>query len=184
MFRTAFTVVVITTFTTLASAQQDQSRNLFPEDGPAIGNAVRTSASNLVNGTRDAAKQTAHQTINAAKATANETRGSWTRFLQPQATPSQTLIDRWNQGTKEFLSKTKQALTPPPIDKPLIHLPKIQPVGLFQNVRLPSRSPVASRAQSGGAKKRSLLPSIFSREPSAPPKPQTVQDWMGQDRPQ
>lgn len=195
MFRAAFTVFLLSSFVSHVCAQ-DQTRNLFPGDTPAIGQAVKDSANNLYKGTQQAAKQTAHQTINAAKATANETRGSWTRFLEPQQPQSQTLIDRWNQGTKDFLSKTKQALSPPPIDKPLINLPGLAPGrgGLFQNVKLPAlppitaprapKAPVSSKARNAGQPRRSLIPAIFSREPVAPPKPRTVQDWMGQDRPQ
>lgn len=176
----------------LAGTANAQNQNLFPGDSiPNVGQAATKTANNLYGGAKQAAQQTmrqvnqtAQQTLGAANDTAADTASSWTRFLQPpqQRNTAGTLIDRWNNGTKNFLEKTKQALSPPPIDRPLLPLPTLDGNrGLLRNVKLPTLPTVKPVS---GAKKRSLLPSIFSRAPEAPKKPQTIQDFLGLDRPE
>jgi len=165
-----------------ANAQQNQ--NLFPGDSlPNVEQAAGARANALYGGAQNVSqqaiqqvKQAAQQTVGAATNTAQETANSWSRFLQPQPSKTKTLIDRWNTGTKNFLDKTKQVLTPPPLDKPLFTMPSFD--GRFlQNVKLPSFS-------KSGTKNRSLLPAIFRRQPPESPQPLTVQDYLGLDRPQ
>lgn len=173
-------------FVSSVNAQQiqNQNQNLFPGDPfPTNPGQIATDRANgLYNDAQQAAQQSvrqvnnaAQQTVNAATNTAQQTAKSWTRFLKPQQ-PTNTLIDRWNAGTKSFLAKTKQVFTPPPIEKPLIPLPGLDN-GLLRNVKLPS-------LPNSATKKRNLLPAIFSRQPKAPAKPQTVQDYLAQPRPE
>ena len=165
-----------------AQQRQNQNQNLFPgeplptnpgqiatDQVNSLYNDAQRTADQTVRQVNDAAQQTIHTTATAAQQTAK----SWTRFLKPQPS-NNTLIDRWNAGTKSFLEKTKQVLTPPAMDKPLIALPNLE-TGLWRNVKLPSLSTT---------KKRSLLPAILSRESKAPAKPKTVQDYLAQPRPE
>lgn len=82
-------------------------------------------------------------------------------------------MQRVTQGTKNFLSKTADALTPwDKNDKPL---PDPRATGVRRRY---SGSPSAARAE----KKSSFLPSWFSDEEE--PAPRTVNGFLGQPRPQ
>ncbi len=176
MFRTLFTGCVLVALCTMAYGQQTPNENLFPtETLPNLGKTIKQGAEQTVQ----QVQQTTSNTMNTAKAAAGETAGSWTRFLQPKQPSSTTMIDRWNQGTKDFLNKTKRALTPPPIETPMFGLPSFSSGrSAMPSVKLPTLT------TSDKKKTRSFLPSIFSREPEPISKPQTIQDWMGQDRPE
>ena len=68
------------------------------------------------------------------------------------------MIDKWNASVANFMAKAKQKLTLPQMRSPQLSLP-------FAN-------------QSGG----SLFPSLT--QPKPPAQPPTLQNWLGQPRPQ
>ena len=68
------------------------------------------------------------------------------------------LIDKWNNSVANFVAKTKQKLTIPPMKTPQLKLP--------------------FTGQSGG----SIFPSLA--QPPATNQPPTLQNWLGQPRPQ
>ncbi len=185
MLRIAIASILFVSSSTHLFAQQNN--NLFPDDpaqtlisntNDALNNAQQTAqeAAQQVN-------QAAQQTVNTAKNTATETTNSWARALEPSqpaiaasSLSPTNLISRWNQGTKNFFEKTKKSLSPPALEPPKMSLPR--PKGRVRKFfgEFTSRS--------GTSPKRTLLPSILPKRKETPPKPQTIQDFLGLDRPQ
>ena len=188
MFRIAVACVLFVSSSTVLCAQQD--KNLFPGDP---GQTLIDNTNAAFNGTQRVAEQTvqqvnqaAQQTVKTAQNTTQETANSWSRFLEPPRTNTgainalspTSLIARWNQGTKEFFDKTKKTLSPPSFEAPKMTLPR--PKGRVRKFF----GEFTSRTSAPGPKKHSFLPSIFPKRQETPPKPQTIQDFLGLERPQ
>ena len=188
MFRIAVAFVLFVSSSTVLFAQQD--KNLFPgdpgqtlvDDANTAFGGVQRAAGNAVQQVNQAAQRTAGVAKNAAQETAN----SLSRVGEsPQSSASgintlspTSMIARWNQSTKEFFGKTKKTLSPPSFEKPKMSLPR--PKGRVRKFF----GEFTSRSSKPGTKKRGFMPSIFAKRPEAPPKPQTVQDFLGLDRPE
>ncbi len=187
MFRIAVACILFVSLSTVTFAQQN--RNLFPGDP---GQTLVDNTNAAFGGTQRVAEkafqqvnQAAQKTAGIAKNTAQETANSLSRFVEPAqsntgatSTLSPTsMIARWNQSTKEFFDKTKKTLTPRSFEPLKMSLPR--PKGRVRKFF----GEFTSRASTPGTKKRSFLPSIFPKRQESPPKPQTVQDFLGLERP-
>ncbi len=103
-------------------------------------------------------------------------------------------IDRWNQGAKNSADKLKSALTLPQIRMPSMtggqfRPPEIQNENPFLaplTNKLPfGTSKPTARSKQAATKKKSIWPSFrFGKPKPEPKKIVTLQDWMGQPRPE
>ena len=187
MFRFAVACVLFVSSSTVIFAQQYE--NLFPGDP---GQTLVDTTNAPFDGTRRAAENAFKQVNQADQQTAgtdnnkSHDANSLSRFVEPAlsntgaiSTLSPTsMIARWNQSTKEFFDKTKKTLSPRSFEPLKMSLPR--PKGRVRRFF----GEFTSWANTPGTKKRSFLPSIFPKRQETPPKPQTVQDFLGLERPQ
>lgn len=99
-----------------------------------------------------------------------------------------SFVDKWNAGAQKKMDTMRKALTLPKIKMPTFDGTKFSG-GQVQNEN-PFLKPLTNKLPFGqstrAAKPRkSLIPSWLSLKPAAQPKqPATLQDWLGQPRPQ
>jgi hypothetical protein len=188
----ATVLFLISLGTAPALAQQDG--NLFPEEEaypggrntfPGHNTPTYPSAAPGVGQGND----TFPGTTAPVHETAKPTTGAWSRFFRPpqfpkfgaDKGPQPSLLERWNASTRQFMDKTKKALTPPKMAPPKFTPPKLSLPRLGSKPK--AINAVSQRKSS--TKGNSLFSSwLLPKKKEAPPKPRTPSEWIGLDRPE